>query len=228
MRDVFVSTQNYQRFEDVFNDLAANRYGVDMAVVIGRAGRGKTTASERLATQFPEAIYVRPLDFGSPVAVLREVAFVLGGVRPRMTSACYEVLKAELSDNHKVIIVDEADRLGLKHLNVLRDISDHFTTPVILVGEEPLAGKLRQERRLHSRLRDTVTFGPITPSDVLYFYRKALAQAITPDQSKKLARHAEGDFRLVIKDALHLERILAASGLKEVNDQVIDEVCVRH
>ncbi|RLC25053.1 MAG: hypothetical protein DRH56_06060 [Deltaproteobacteria bacterium] len=225
MRDVFISTQNYQRFEDVFNDLAANRYGVDMAAVIGRAGRGKTTAGERLATQFPDAIYVRPLDFGSPVAVLREVAFVLGGVRPRNTTACYDVLKAELTPNHSAIIVDEADRLGLKHLNVLRDISDHFTIPVILVGEEPLAGKLRQERRLHSRLRDTVAFGPITPSDVLYFYRKSLSQAITPDQSRKLARHAEGDFRLVIKDALRAERILAASGLREINDQVVEEVC---
>ena len=149
----------------------------------------------------------------------------LGGVRPRMTSACYEVLKAELSGNHRVIIVDEADRLGLKHLNVLRDISDHFTIPVILVGEELLASKLRMERRLHSRLRNMVMFGPIGPSDVLYFYRKSLGQAITPEQSKKLARHAEGDFRLVIKDALMAERIMAATGLKQINDQVIDEIC---
>jgi len=225
MKDVFISTGNFQKFEAVFNDLRANRYGVDMAAAIGRAGRGKTTACQRLATQYAEAIYVRPLDFGSPVAVLREVAFAVGGVRPRATAACYDVMKSELSNGARVIIVDEADRLGLKHLNALRDVSDHFTAPVILVGEEPLAHKLRQERRLYSRLRDTLTFGPITPPDVLFFYRRALRQALTPAQSARLARHGEGDFRLVIKDALKAERIMTATGLKEINDRVVDEVC---
>ena len=85
MKDVFISTPNYQEFEAMCNDLIGSRVGLDMAAVTGRAGRGKTTAAERYVTMNSHAIYVRFQEWLSHVGLLREIAFEISGSRPRST-----------------------------------------------------------------------------------------------------------------------------------------------
>ncbi len=40
-----------------------------------------------------------------------------------------------------------------------------------------------------------------------------------------LARHAQGDFRLILKDALRIERTMKASGLAEITENLVREIC---
>ena len=48
MKDVFIATQNFQKMQALCDELLGPALGVEMAAVTGRAGRGKTTAAERI------------------------------------------------------------------------------------------------------------------------------------------------------------------------------------
>lgn len=226
----FVSTENYRRFEQLIRDVFVYFANLELAAVFGRAGRGKTTAARRIAsinhsrTEMP-VTYLTYEGWMSPVAVLREVTFRVTGSRPMTSMKCVNLLREELIKLRRVIVVDEADRMTVKHLNVLRDIHDTCGVPVVFVGEEELRGKLAEERRLISRISQELTFDQVTALDVVAFYKANLSVEVTPEQTAALAKHAEGDFRLVVKDALRVERALRASGLSDIPDDLVKGVC---
>lgn len=224
MKDVFVATPNFQRFQELYNWLSGDQFGVDMAIILGRAGRGKTTAARRIYTTNPNAVYVRFEEWLTHIGLLREIAFAVAGVRHRSTQACFDLLKEGLSTGGRVIMIDEADRMTLKHLNTLRDLHDICMTPIVLIGEESLEGRARQERRIMSRMREALKFEPVAQMDVLVFYKEGLGQEIPAKAASKLARHAQGDFRLVVKDALQVERAMNVSGIKKITESLLDEI----
>ena len=225
MKETFISTENFQRLEELYNWLLAEQYGVELGAVLGRAGRGKTTAARRLYAMNGSAVYVRFEEWLSHVGILREITFAVAGLRPVRTQVCFDLLKEGLEGRNKLIMVDEADRMSLRHLNTLRDLHDVCQTPIILIGEEPLDAKLRQERRLISRLRKVLKFEPTGQMDIVVFYNQALGLSIPPHVAAPLARHAQGDFRLVVKDALAVERVMKASSLSEITPEVVEEAC---
>ena len=225
MKDVFVPTENFQRLQSICDDCMDSSHGLEMAAVLGRAGRGKTTAAHRIATMNLNSVFVRFEEWMSPIGLIREITFNVAGTRPRAMQTCRGLLQDELSRQRRIVLVDEADRMSLRHLNALRDLHDIFRAPVVMIGEESLRGKLGQERRLVSRVRETVNFQPVGQNDIVVFYRKALDLALKPDHAGKFAKHSQGDFRLVVKDALAVERIMRASGLKEITEKLVGEVC---
>jgi DNA transposition AAA+ family ATPase len=225
MKDVFVPTENYQQLKAECEGCMENAHGVEMVAVVGRAGRGKTTAAERIAVENPDARFVR-LDPGlSPAGLLREVTFTLTGDRRRTMQECRSLLAGELARRRIMLLADEADRLCPRHLNALRDLHDLFSVPVVLIGEERLLGKLEHERRLISRTRKIIKFEPVTQTDVVHFYRTALDQFLAPGQTKSLARHCGGDFRQVVTDAIDAERYMKVNGLKKITDEVVAKIC---
>lgn len=224
MKDVFIPTQNFQRFQALCDELLQSTVGIEMAAVMGRAGRGKSTAAEREVTMNPKTVYVRYEERLSHVGLIREICFAIAGARPRSTQVCFEMIQEELSRVRRIIMIDEADRLSMKHLNVCRDFHDVCKVPVILIGEEPLRGRLARERRMISRIRQELMFEPVGQGDVTVFYRKMLEKSVTPEQAATLLRHAQGDFRNILKDAIAVERIMEASGMKEITDPIILKV----
>jgi len=225
MKDIFINTQNYQRMTALCDELLGASLGVEMAAVVGRAGRGKTTAAERIYTTNPNTVYVLYHEAWSFSELLREITFKLCGTRPRFRQQCFEMIQTEIGNRRRIIMVDEADRMNLKVLNVLRNIHDVCKTPVLLIGEEELNNKLSRERRLISRLRDMVSFGPVNQADVVVWYRQAMDMQVPGDLAAKLLNHAQGDFRNVLTDALAVERIMQASGIGAITERVVDEVC---
>lgn len=213
MKDVFIPTKNYQRTEELVNELLDTSANVDLAVVCGRAGRGKTTAAQRITTINPRAAYVRWKEWLSPAGLVREIAFAVAGARAFSSSACADIIQEELTRNPRMLLVDEVDRVSLRHLNALRDIHDDCRIPILFIGEEKLRRKLSEERRLQSRVRAEILFEPVDQGDVVIFYRKSLDAAISPDTAVRLVRRAQGDFRLVVRDALRAERYMHASGV---------------
>lgn len=224
MKDVFVPTQNYQKYESLCGELLSSVLGVEMAAVIGRAGRGKTSAAERVYTMNPNTVYVLYREDAKPNELLREITFRLCGVRPRFREACFEKIEEELSGARRIIMVDEADRMPLKCLNILRNIHDICRTPVVLIGEEDLVDKLSRERRLISRVRAVMKFAPITQADVVVFYNMAMDVRLSPENAGKLLAHSAGDFRRVLTGAVEAERLAKNSGIG-IDDRIIERVC---
>jgi DNA transposition AAA+ family ATPase len=224
MKDFFLPTQNFQRLSELCSELISSPLGIEMAAVIGPPGRGKTTAVERIVVTMPQAAYVYFEERFSPVGLIREIAFAVAGVRPSTTQSCIDAIRDELSRKRKIIIVDEADQMSIKHLNQLRAFHDLHKSPILLVGVADLQRKLVRDPRLKSRVRMTLSFEPVSQADIVVFYRKALDLAVTPSHSAKLLKHAKGDFRYLIVDAARVERFMKASGLREITDDVIDMV----
>jgi len=225
MKNIFINTKNYQRTTALCDELLGACLGVEMAAVVGRAGRGKTTAAERIYTTNPNTVYVLYHEAWSFSELLREITFRLCGTRPRYRQVCFEMIQTEIGNRRRIIMVDEADRMGLKVLNVLRNIHDVCNTPILLIGEEDLKNKLGRERRLISRLRDTVSFEAVCQADVTVWYRQSMDMQVPPDLAAKLLRHSQGDFRNVLTDALAVERIMRASGIRAITERIVDEVC---
>jgi hypothetical protein len=225
MKDVFIATPNYQKFEELYNWLLSEQYGVELGAILGRAGRGKTTAARRIYSTNGSAVYVRFEEWLTHVGLLREITFAVAGIRPRATQTCFDLLKEGLEGQGRLIMVDEADRMSIRHLNALRDLHDVCQTPIVFIGEEPLESKLRQERRLISRLRGSLKFEAVGQMDIVVFYKESLDIAVPPHAAAKLARHAQGDFRLVVKDALMIEKIMKTSGEKAITEAIVEKAC---
>ncbi len=224
MKDVFIPTQNFQNFQELCQELLTSSIGVDLAVVLGPYGRGKTKIAERTVAMNPQVLYVCFEPRMSLAGLIREVAFAVAGIRPRGTDACVEAIADELGRQRRLILVDEADQMTLKHLNQLRSFHDLHHVPIVLLGEDALHRKLGREGRLLSRVREVLKLAPLSHSDVVVFYRKSLDLALKPEQSARILKHARGDFRNVVKDAIRLERIMRSSGLKDLDGAVIEEV----
>lgn len=225
MKDIFIPTQNYQKTKELCDELLGPALGVEMSAVIGRAGRGKTTVSERIFANNKDTVYVLYQEDWSYTELLREITFRLCGARPRYRQTCSQMIQNELAARRRIIMVDEADRMNLKCLNVLRNIHDLYSTPVLLIGEENLRTTLGKERRLISRLRSTIAFEPVGQADVVVFYKQAIDIPLAPEMAARLLRHAEGDFRTVLTDAVEARRIMKASGIDSITDKIVDEIC---
>jgi len=225
MKWAFIPNRNYQQLEEVSNELLIESSGIEIAVVHAPYGRGKSIASQHLITMNGNAVYVYFEPRFSIAALVREVAFKIGGTRPRSTQSCVDLIQEGTARQRRILLIDEADQMSLKHLNQLRAFHDLHGMPIILIGEDSLLSKISNEGRLMSRVRRILKFEPVSQADITIFYRKALSLTLIPEHTTKLLRHSNGDFRKVIVDAAKAERIMKANGLKGINDAVVSEVC---
>lgn len=125
-------------------------------------------------------------------AILRE----LGENFPKKASVAElaeRVIDALGENPSRPLIVDEADRLVDKgFIEIIREIQEASTAPIILIGEEQLPQKLLTVERVHNRVLDWMPAQPCDADDA-----RVLARALVP--------------KLNIKDDL-IDAICAASG----------------
>lgn len=223
MKDVFINTSNYQQFIKICTELQSSNglIGPSMAMILGSSGRGKSEAARRFATE-NGAVYVSALPFPNPSTLIREITSKISYTRPWNTSECVELL--EKLRPKKLILVDEADQLSIKALEMLRGLNERCAYPVLLLGEERLESKVTNHRRLASRIRRKMTFGPVTQGDLAIFYDEAFGFKLSPSVINILHKHCAGDWRPALVDAVAIEEAVLASGLNEVTEQLAKKV----
>jgi len=221
MKNVFVTTQNVLRFSEMLEShgesCGAGHPG--LYVVVGRAGRGKTECARWYAVSNPSSVvYVSYIGTWTPLSMLQAICWELGQCRPSRTSSAVDLITEEMGRERRTIIVDEADRMGMKLLDLLRDLNGLTGCPIVLVGEEPLNAKLKPSRRMCSRVRRRMEFLPVQQSDLSQFYSQAMEKvALGPQALTLLTRACEGDFRPAIVDAYAVERLLRANRGTEIS-----------
>lgn len=226
MKTVFIPTKNYNRFQALVADLFNSTIGVEMAPVIGRAGRGKTTAAMRLVANNADIKYIRYEGGWTTKAMMQEIAFELTGSRPKTTQMAREAAKSSLLAKRRVLLMDEADRLSVNLLNCLRDFHDICAVPVILIGEKMLLDRLATERRLKDRCVPHLSFEPVGVAEIIVLYKQLFQQEIEKKWAMDLYKHCEnGEFRLIMRDAQTISRKMKASDIKEISGALIKDVC---
>jgi hypothetical protein len=220
----FIETANTRRFNDLCIELAdrSSLIGPSLAMVTGPAGRGKTEAAKHHATH-TDAVYIPPLNTRTPPMVLREIAFELAKVRPTRSDTCLSVIGDEMAKDRRLIIIDEADLLAMNILEMLRNLNERFSCPILLIGEDELKGKIASRRRLASRIRRKMEFSQVTQQDIAFFFKQSLNVKLPQEVSLLIQQHGRGDWRPVLTAAISIERAMKASNA-EITEELVKNV----
>jgi hypothetical protein len=186
-----------------------------LGMVSGRAGRGKSRTVTWWHTN-NVSIYLRCAEAwrGSVLGFLRALCRGLGddpeGL-PHRKYIAYERAVDRLSQARQPVFLDEIEKLDRSFLDLVRDLSDEAAVPVVLIGEEELVTAVRRNRRVWSRVYQSVEFAPIAPSDIILFAGETAHVALTPEFAAAFHKQSGGDFRIIKRDLLVLKKILVAN-----------------
>ena len=193
-----------------------------IGVCCGPAGLGKTVAVRQYAKEHTEVILIEA-DFGyTPKVLFSEIHKQLGfdgcGTIHSMLLDIVEKLKA----SDRLIIVDEAENLPYKALELLRRIYDKANVGILLVGMPRLFNNLKGEKgqyaQLYSRVGITSLLDTLSEDDM-----KAIISTVTPLVDSiypKISKYCGGNTRVLTKLLVRAHRIAELNDI-EINEDVI-------
>lgn len=194
----------------------------EIGVLIGEAGTGKTKAAQEYARQNPDVIIVEAdLSYTTKV-IFRELHKKLGldgsGGIYELFIDCVERLK----DSDRLIIVDEAENLPYRALDMIRRLYDRANIGILLIGLPRLIANLKGKRgefkQLYSRVGIVMCIDEFSESDT-----KLIVQTIFPNSNgvyKTFHDLAKGNGRKLEKLILRTSRA-ARTSKKEVTDKLV-------
>lgn len=212
MKNVFVNTQNVKNFIGAMKEAEKATKEPVLLVFHGQAGRGKTETARYFAAQ-EGWTYCRALKgWKSELWMLQDLCFEMGiDPIPSRKKIAFDAIKETLRRNPRPVLLDDTDKMSETLLEWVRDLADVTFVPFALIGEKLIMHKMQKERRIWSRTLRSVSFEPISPTDIMYFAKQASDIALTAQQADILRNSSDGDFRLVKRDIRKLEEIWAAN-----------------
>lgn len=188
-------------------------------VFYGPSGYGKTFASI-FAQNKTRAIRVEVGDCWTRKSLLKAILAECGQkAKGTMADMADEVIKILGDDPGRPLIIDEADRLVDKRMvELVRDLQDKTTAPIILIGEENLPTKLATIERAHNRVLDWVGAAPADMGDV-HALAGSLCRGFTvaDDLLGAILKASEGRARRIVVNLIRAGELARTYGLKEVD-----------
>jgi len=129
----------------------------EMAVLYGMPGTGKSVVARAFAASHPETIFIEVVPGIRVDSLLKLIAAKLGISGVRGGDELIWAIAREFERREGVLLIDEAEHLTTKGLEVLRRIHDFSAVPVILVGTygliKNLKGNSGELLQLYSRIQ---------------------------------------------------------------------------
>lgn len=221
-RTEFIHTQVVDNIFDVAKTCHVNN---EIGVCIGRAGLGKTVTVREYAKANTDVILIEA-DLGfTPKILFSEIHKRLGfeGVG-NIYSLMSDIVK-KLKNSNRLIIVDEAEHLPYKALELLRRIYDKAGVGIMLVGMPRLLGNLRGKtgyyEQLYSRIGVLKELKPLDITDVRKIILKTLPDAY--HLSEKFLEESYGNTRVLNKLILKADKAAKLSD-SAIDEEIIEEV----
>jgi len=225
--DVVVTTRSVDAFVSLADDLSdpEGSKSSSLGMVIGTAERGKTHSARYYVDTHPDACYALFIEGSTRVSFLRDICESLAGIRPITFGTCLSVIHEACRQRRRLIIIDEADKLPVSFLELVRGINERCSVPILLTGEEGLKAKIDRVPRLRSRIRHPVVlYEQINCIDVAAFYANACGIDIDRHIAETLTKRCRGAWRSLVNDALALAKIGRASGIATVTPEMIEKL----
>jgi DNA transposition AAA+ family ATPase len=220
-----VPTAETAVMEQVRRAIAIAQDEASIAVIIGEAGSGKTTALRQYAKESHSALLVDVDPSFSKVVLMNEIARALGVEDKGGMNAVIERVIEALKDRDAVVIIDEADYLSDGSLELVRRIiNDKAHTGVVLVGLPTLEYKIRNLNNDHeqiiSRVGVMVKLGRLRKADA----EKILA-GVWRDLSRETVdafiKGAGGSTRTLVKLMGRVHQMMKINRVEKPDTEII-------
>lgn len=143
LESVFVSTPTAQKMLDMLRLTHLSR---ENGLLYAQAGTGKTTTIRYYAQQYPDVILIEADVTDTPSVVLKSIAKKIGTSTVGSLNDIKEGILEKLTNSGRMIIVDEAEQLSTKSLEILRRLHDKAGIGLVLVGMPRLLSNLLGKR----------------------------------------------------------------------------------
>ena len=151
----FVKTKTAKQMHETA--MLAHSLG-EIYLIIGEAGLGKTMALTEYAKQTADVVMVEVEPTYNAKVLLQTIAAALGLTPARTNHEMMTAICDRLRGSERLLIVDEAELLGLKPLEILRRIHDLTGIGIVLAGMPRLRANLRGARGEYKQLYSRIGF----------------------------------------------------------------------
>lgn len=211
----FVNVKNVRNFQAMIDALMMSAGEGRLAAVIGPAGRGKTRTAQWYAAQHG-CVFVRCLSIWrhSELGFLQTLCRELGvkKIPHRKDPAFLAVVDRLAGQGGRPVFIEEIEKLPRIHLELVRDLADISTAPIVLIGEDELQSHMQQVTRIWNRTFQMLEFEPLGLGDVVTFAREAAGIELPVEVAEALHQGAKGCFRVIKRDLISLVNIMNAKG----------------
>ena len=247
----FQITSQYRRFAEICNKSQTSKF---ISLVYGRTGLGKTESAYFYSNwRTVEPLLNRPAGARRlPVSVVHGSTIVYTPdvvATPKSVSSGIAALRNSFEDlidqaatwhrfdtgpycPHKylkLLIIDEADRLKLGALEVIRDLYDRTPLSVLLIGSPGIDRRLRRTGygQLHSRFTFAYEIQPLSSAEMKVFIARKweeLALPLSADDGVSIAisRIAAGNLRILHRIFAEIKRLQKLNCLTMITPDVVE------
>lgn len=142
-----------------------------IGVCVGRAGLGKTVAVKKYIKDFQDSIFIESDSGYTAKSLLKETHRRLGLSGKGSVYDLMDEVVRKLNQSGRLLIVDEAENLPYRALEITRRIHDKTGVGVLLIGRsillENLKGYNNQYDQLYSRVKYTKIIDRLLIQDVI-------------------------------------------------------------
>lgn len=214
-QDDICDLDNYTAAMFVAEEAIVNQ---EMVALYGIPGSGKSVVAKAFAKAHPESTFIEVVPGINVLTLLKLIAGKLGIGGVKSTDELIFAIATEFTRRDGVLVIDEAEHLTTKGLEVLRRIYDFSRVPVVLIGTYGLLKNLKGNNgellQLYSRIQGRWEFKEPSESDMeklfgemapaISKYTKHLRRAVNLyNKAKRYAR--------IKNEALNAGHIEAAS-----------------
>jgi hypothetical protein len=222
----FIKTSIYQQAYDVIrsSDLVG-----EIGVIFGDAGLGKTEALNHYARRNTNVILIEAHVGYTARVLMRNLHKFSGGDGIGNITDLVDDICKRLKNATRCIIIDEAEHLNLRCLELLRHIHDRTDCGMVLAGMPKLMANLRGKndklKQLYSRLGDAVHLDKLTAEDTEKIVRAAVPNA--NGVWKAFHEQCSGNTRILAKFIRRAKRI-AARNNSAVTEVIVNKIARHH
>lgn len=195
-----VQTKAYKEINALLRNTVRDR---EMTLIVGKSGTGKTTSLREYHRLHPTSILIEADHGYTARALFVELCEKLGLPTKGNLHDLLTRVVAKLQGSGRLILVDEAEHLPYRALELIRRIHDKAEVGVALVGMERLKANLQGDpnhfAQLYSRIGSYRKIEGLSLPDVSAMVVARLGQQVSDDTLASLAKACRSNARTLVK-----------------------------
>jgi DNA transposition AAA+ family ATPase len=219
--EFFIENQNTAYINHIMQSAIKQ---IRLSAITGKPGYGKTTAVKKFIENRPNCIYIKANNLFTTKDFLAILCKELNIKIENRGREMFESIVMSLSRVNKFIVIDEAEWLKDKTLDMVRNIWEESKTPVILVGTLILKQNLKGVRGeldyVNSRIRGRYTLESLSNEDIV---KVCSYYQIDKKGIERIKTLADGSFRLTTFLLDEAKDLANGCGQNMITDEVVNE-----